>query len=149
MKFQAPGRFIDLLSKAIHRHGSRTAYVWTHENGDGKGGHCHILAHVPPDLVPMLTGLQMGWLRTITGQPYRKRVIHSDPIGGRLGLETSNPELHLVNVLAALAYCLKGATPDAAAKYGLGRCNEGGRIIGKRCGTSQNIGATARKAKDI
>ena len=141
---RATGRFLDLLSKAISRHGGRAAYVWMHENGDGKGGHCHILTHVPPDLVPTLTGLQKGWLRKITGQPYRKRVIHSDPIGGRLGLETGNPELHLVNVKAALAYILKGATPDAAATHGLGRCNEGGRIIGKRCGASQNIGYSAR-----
>lgn len=141
---RATGHFIDLLNKTIARHGGRSAYVWTHENGDGKGGHCHILAHVPPDLVPVLAGLQKGWLRTITGQPYRKRVIKSVPVAGRLGLETSNPELHLVNVKRALAYILKGATPDVAAKYGLGRFNEGGRIIGKRCGTSQNIGYSAR-----
>lgn len=146
---RATGRYLDLLSKAIARHGGRATYVWTHENGEGKGGHCHILAHVPPDLVKLMGNRQKGWLRTITGQSYRKRIIHSAPIGGRLGLERSNPELHLANVQAALAYILKGATPEAAAKFGLGRFNEGGRIVGKRCGTSQNIGAAARKAKDI
>ena len=67
-----------------------------------KGGHCHLLAHVPADLVPRLTGLQRGWLRRITGQPYRARVIHSKPIGGRLGLETGNPDLHAINLEAAL-----------------------------------------------
>lgn len=145
-------RFTDLLRKALARHGSRTAWLWTHENvpgnGHEKGGHCHLLAHVPADLVPVITALQRGWLRRITGQPYRARVIHSKPIGGRLGLETGNPDLHAVNLEAALAYVLKGASPEAASKFGLERLEPGGRVIGKRCGTSQNIGAKARKAKE-
>jgi len=37
---------------------------------------------------------------------------------------------------------------EAASQFGLERLEPGGRIIGKRCGTSQNIGAKARKAKD-
>ncbi len=145
---KATGRFTDLMAKALARHDSGTAWLWTHENGDGKGGHCHMLAHVPADLVSRLTALQRGWLRRITGQPYRARVIHSKPIGGRLGLEAGNPDLHAVNLEAALAYVLKGASPEAASQFGLERLEPGGRVIGKRCGTSQNIGATARKAKD-
>ena len=145
-------RFTDLLTKALARHGSGTAWLWTHENvpsnGHDKGGHCHLLAHVPADLVPVVTALQRGWLRRITGQPYRARVIHSKPIGGRLGLEAGNPDLHAVNLEAALAYVLKGASSEAASQFALGRLEPGGRVIGKRCGTSQNIGAKARKAKD-
>ena len=30
---KATGRFIDLLTKALARHGSRTAWLWVHENG--------------------------------------------------------------------------------------------------------------------
>lgn len=145
---KATGRFIDLISKAINRHGSATAYVWTLENGQGKGGHCHILAHVPADLVQRLTNLQKRWLRSISGRPYRKDVIESAPIGRRLRLERTSPAAHLVNVQAALAYIMKGACPEAAEHFGLERLEAGGRIIGKRCSTSQNIGATARKAKD-
>ncbi len=145
---KATGRFTDLMAKALARHGSGIAWLWTHENGDGKGGHCHLLAHVPADLVSRLTALQRGWLRRITGQPYRARVIHSKPIGGRLGLETGNPDLHAVNLEAALSYVLKGASPEAASQFGLERLEPGGRVIGKRCGTSQNIGAKARKAKE-
>ena len=77
--------------------------------------------------------------------PYRARVIHSRPIGGRLGLETGNPQLHAINLEAALSYVLKGASDAAAAQFNLERHEPGGRIIGKRCGTSQNIGAKARK----
>lgn len=145
---KATGRFIGLVTKALARHGSSTAWLWVHENGDGKGGHCHVLAHVPAALVPVLAGLQRGWLRRITGQPYRARVIHSKPIGGRLGLEIGNPDLHSINLDAALAYVLKGASPRAASHFGLTRMEPGGRIIGKRCGTSQNISAKARGTKD-
>jgi hypothetical protein len=149
---RATGRFTDLMAKTLARHGTGTAWLWTHENVTGnchdKGGHCHLLAHVPADLVPVVTALQRGWLRRITGQPYRARVIHSKPIGGRLGLETGNPDLHAVNLKMALAYVLKGASPEAASQFDLERWERGGRVIGKRCGTSQNIGARARKAKD-
>lgn len=144
----ATGRYTDLMTKALARHGSRTTWIWTHENGDRKGGHCHLLAHVPADLVRKLAGLQKGWLRSITGQPYRRRVILSKPVGGRLGLEAGNPDLHAVNLAAALAYVVKGASPAVAPQFDLERLEPGGRVIGKRCGTSQNIGAKARKTKD-
>jgi len=142
---KATGRFIDLLTKALARHNSKTAWLWTLENGDRKGGHCHLLVHVPAALVSLLTRLQKGWLRRITGKSYRARVIHSDPIGGRLGLETGNPELHAINLAVALGYILKGANAGAAEQFALARLESGGRIIGKRCATSQNIGAKARK----
>lgn len=145
---RATGRFTDLLAKALARHGSRTAWIWTHENCGPKGGHCHLLAHVPANLAAMVAGRQRGWLRNIAGQPYRARVILSKPIGGRLGLETGNPDLHAVNLKAALAYVMKGASPEAALQFALERLEPGGRVIGKRCGTSQNIGSMARKAKD-
>lgn len=145
---RATGRFTDLLTKALARHGSRTAWLWAHENGDGKGGHCHLLAHIPADLVPLVTGLQRGWLRRITGNPYRSRVIRSRPIGGRLGVEVNNPQLHAVNLDAALGYILKGANQEAAVQFALDRLEPGGRVIGKRCSTSQNIGAKARNTKE-
>jgi hypothetical protein len=146
---KATGRFTDLMAKALARHGSGTAWLWTHEGGEGKGGHCHLLAHVPAAFVPVLMRLQKGWLRKITGKPYRARVIHSRPIGGRLGLEVGNPDLHASNLEAALAYLLKGASPEAASRCGIGRLEPGGHIIGKRCGTSQNIGAKARQGSAI
>ncbi|SMQ68896.1 hypothetical protein SAMN06297468_1168 [Altererythrobacter xiamenensis] len=141
----ATGRFVDLMSKMLWRHGSMTSWLWVHENGVGKGAHCHLLAHVPAAQVQRLGKLQKGWLRRISGKPYRRGVIHSKPIGGRLGLEAGNPDLHAVNLEAALAYVLKGASPEAASQFGLERLEPGGCIIGKRCGTSQNIGAKARK----
>lgn len=143
---KATGRFLDYLTKWLARCQCRTAWIWVHENGDVKGGHCHVLAHVPSEHVKALTGHLRAWLRLITGNPYRKRAIKSKPIGGRLRLEKGNPDLHARNLEIALAYLLKGANPKAAAKFGLERLELGGLVIGKRCGTSQNIGAKARNA---
>ena len=142
----ATGKFTDLLAKSLTRHGNGTAWAWVHENGDGKGGHCHMLAHVPAALAPIVAKLQKGWLRRITGKPYRARVICSKPIGGRLGLEVGNPDLHSINLDSALGYILKCASVAAASRCDLTRLERGGRVIGKRCGISQNIGAKARKA---
>ena len=146
---KATGRFIDLFTRALARRGYRTACAWIHESGEGKGGHLHLLAHVPPTLAKPIARLQIGWLRRITGRPYRKRVIRSDAVGGRLGLETGNPPLHAVNLQVALGYVCKGASQAILDAAGLDREHEpGGRIIGKRCGTSQNIGAKARGEHD-
>lgn len=147
---QATGRFVDLLSKALGRHGSQTAWLWVHENCGPKGGHCHLLAHVPANLVPRVASLQRGWLRRITGQPYRAGVIYSKPIGARLGLETSNPELHAANLAVAFGYLCKGAPQEILDAAGIDREHQpGGRVIGKRCGTSQNIGAKARRLAEL
>jgi hypothetical protein len=143
----ATGRYVGLLTKALARHGSATAWLWTHESGDRKGRHCHLLSHVPAALVPRVTALQRGWLRRIAGKPYRARVVLSRPIGGRMNMRFSNPDVHAKNLDVALSYVLKGASPDAAMLFGLVRTEPGGRIVGKRCGTSQNIGAKARKLR--
>lgn len=141
---KATGRYFDLLTKLIARHGASTALIWVQEAGRGKGNHVHILAHVPASLVKRISGMNRKWLRSITGNPYRKRVIKSVPIGGRLNIENSDSELYLVNQDAALAYVLKGAETNAAKRYGLTRLEAGGVCVGKRCGMSQNIGPTAQ-----
>lgn len=147
---KATGRFIDLMTKALARHRSKTAWLFVHENvagnGHEKGGHVHLLAHIPADLVPVIKKLQMRWLRRITGRPYQPKVIRSTPLGRRLRLETTNPELYLANAQQALAYLLKGAAPEVASQFGLLRQKTGGRVLGKRVGTSQNIGVKARAA---
>lgn len=103
-----------------------------------------MLAHVPAALAPIATALQQGRLLRITGRAYRALVNHSKPIGGRLGIEKGNPDLLFANSKAALAYVLKGAAPEAASLFGLERLEPGGRVIGKRYGTSQNIAAKVR-----
>lgn len=104
-----------------------------------------MLAHIPPDCVEDLTSAQKRWLRKITGRPYKKDVIFSRPVGLQLGLEASNPELHAANLKVAFGYLCKGAPQAALDATGIDRWHQpNGRVIGKRCGTSQNIGAKVR-----
>ncbi len=141
----ATGRYTDLLTRWARRHGCALTWLYVHENGPGKGAHCHLLLHIPAALVKALTGQQRAILRRITGRAYRANVIASRPVGGKLGIENSAPDTHGANLAKALHYLTKGADDDAVAALGLYRLDGGGRVIGKRCGTSQNIGAKARK----
>lgn len=136
----ATGRFKEQLTRWLARRGHRTAWIWVHENGGVEGGHCHFLVHVPPECVADLIAAQKRWLRKITGRPYRAKVVKSVPIGGRLGLEASNPELHLANLEKVMAYVIKQADAVATSQFH----QPGGRVIGRRCSTSQNIGVNAR-----
>ncbi|UAB78406.1 hypothetical protein INR77_01270 [Erythrobacter sp. SCSIO 43205] len=131
---KATGAFIDKLTKWLARRGARTAWLWVHENTGDKCWHAHILIHIPAACVNGLPAAQKRWLKQITGRPYSANIIHSDPIGGRLGLELSNPPLHQKNCEAVLSYVLKGRDPDKPQ----------GVIVGRRCSTSQNIGRKAR-----
>lgn len=137
---KATGCFLDLLSKWLGQRGHRTAWIWVHENGGRDGGHCHLLAHIPSDCVADMTSVLRRWLRKITGRPYRANVLKSVPIGGRLGLEASHPDLHFANLETVMAYVIKQA--DMVSTQGFHQ--SAGRVIGKRCGTSQNIGVKAR-----
>ena len=141
----ATGRYLDLLTKALARHGYATAWIYVHENGPQAGHHCHMLVHVPAAAAGLLSRLQRGWLRRITSQPYRRGVLLGVPIGGRLGLEISNPPLHADNLATVLGYVVKGASEAAMLECWLTHQQPGGLVIGKRCGTSQNIGPTARQ----
>ena len=141
---KATGRYIDVLTKALARHGHCTALIWVQEGGHGKGGHVHIMAHVPACMVKRISGLNRKWLRLITGRPYVQRVIDSRPIGGRLNIEKNNVPLHFENLDKALGYVLKGANAKAIIKFGLTKQEAGGECIGKRCGMSQNIGPKAQ-----
>ncbi|HQS96359.1 MAG: hypothetical protein B7X90_02850 [Novosphingobium sp. 17-62-19] len=146
---KATGRFIDLLAKALKRYGSETAWLYVHEGREREGGHCHLLAHVPARLVAAVSKLQKGWLHRITGRTYRKGVICSKPIGGRLRLEWSNPALFAANFETVFKYLLKGVNEESAELFDIHSTKPTGRIMGKRCGTSQNIGAKARKDKEL
>lgn len=142
---KATGAFIDRMTKWLSRRGHATAWVWVHENAGGKGWHCHLLIHIPASVVRQLPAAQKRWLRQITGRAYIAGVIHSAPIGGRLGLEKSNPELHFSNGKAALGYVCKGAPQQVLDSLQIERTHAPqGLILGRRCSTSQNIGKSAR-----
>ena len=115
--------------------GGETAYLWTRENGDGKGSHVHILAHLPAGR--RWHGARgRRWIERISGKPYAAGVIKTRSIGGA---GEPGGELYAANLAAVLAYALKGVEPDAAAAMAIEH-EAGGLIIGKRCGRSRNIG---------
>lgn len=112
-----------------------TAYVWTRENGDGKGSHLHVLAYFPESR-KWNGWIARRWVERITGNPYVQGAFLSEPIAGARQPDSA---LYVENLQTVLAYVLKGASPDAAASLGIDH-EFGGRIIGKRCGMSRNIG---------
>jgi hypothetical protein len=63
-----------------------------------------------------------------------------DTIGQRASDFRNAPETYRANLSKLLVgYLLKGAAKDAARKLGLPRCDDGGRIVGKRSGWSQKF----------
>ncbi len=121
--------------KALREWAGAMAYIWTRENGDGKGSHSHILAHMPAGK-HWRGALSRRWLERITGKSYRRGVILTRRI---VGAGQPDGALYQTNLQAVLDYILKGADPDAAVALGIAH-ESGGQIIGKRCGTSRNIG---------
>jgi len=120
--------------------GGQTAYLWTRENGGGKGSHLHILAHLPEGRE--IEGRRsMRWIVRVTGKPYRRGVIMTEKIGGA---RQPAGALYSENLGTLLAYVLKGAEPEAAAALGIDH-KHGGRIIGKRCGISRNLARPVSK----
>ncbi|AOL23929.1 hypothetical protein Ga0102493_112926 [Erythrobacter litoralis] len=120
--------------------GGETAYIWTRENGDGKGSHLHILAHLPEGRE--ISGRRsIHWIERITGRTYQRRVILTEKIGGAGQPDGAH---YAENLGAVLAYILKGAEPEAAAAIGIEH-EHGGRIIGKRCGMSRNLARPVSK----
>lgn len=114
----------------------QTAYLWTRENGDGKGSHVHILAHIPDDQ-KMNGALSRRWVERCIGRKYRAGAIFSRRIAG-----ASQPTgvVYGENLSKVVAYVLKGVEPHVAKSMGISH-EYGGDVIGKRCGTSRNLGA--------
>lgn len=112
-----------------------TAYIWVRENGEGKGSHVHILAHVPRGKV-MSGARSQRWIKRCTGKPYQRDVILTRMVRGS---DRPDSLLYAENFGTVFSYDLKGAEPSVT--MALGREHKsGGTIIGKRCGTSRNIG---------
>lgn len=138
----ATGRLMKLAGDWLAKRGERFAWEWSRENGDGKGSHAHILLHLPPGM--QLGNVHRRWLRSITGRSYSASTVKTARIGGTAGAAHSASDSYRANLAAVVGYILKGTNPTAARELGLDRIERGGRIIGKRAATSQNIGRAAR-----
>ena len=129
----ALGAYLKLGADWLRLRGVEATHVWVLENGPGKGLHVHILQHVPRELSPHYSALQKGWLRNAGLTPNKANVIRSKGIKSPRALR------------GVLKYLLKGGHPEFLQQFcGQIRGDGGSVIYGKRCGTSQNIGAKAR-----
>ena len=140
------GAFLKSMGDAIRKAGGTFAATWVRENGEGKGSHVHIFVHIPAAQWPMVQRLQMRWLYMARGCPLPKMAagtLHGTWIrGARAGLNPSNG-LYMENGSNVARYGFKGVERESAALVGVKNWQVGGTIIGKRCGTTQNIGRTA------
>ena len=148
---------LKLWREALAERGLPFACVWTRENDDGdasKGSHVHILAHVPATAGPGFLRRLRAWARLAAGGRYHRRsgritgpvyaagAVNTRRIGGRVAAARA---VHEVNLAEALGYLLKGADKQAADNLKLARLEPGGRVTGKRCGWSENVGPKARQ----
>lgn len=159
----ATARFIKLASDWIAKRGGQVAWAWVRENGDSKGSHVHILIHVPYRLITGENGaglhadntalkqrkglgnMPRRWLAIITRKPYRAGTVRTTRIGRTACAAMSAPPVYHVNLAAVVGYVLKGVSADVQRALALDRIAAGGRVIGKRAGTSQNVGRAARQ----
>ena len=137
---KATGRFLKLYGDYLRRNGVEPAYVWVREGGAAKGEHVHILAHAPP--VMHVARRQRGWLAQC-GAAWRLGVLNSRPVGRTYAYAWQAPDAYEANLAMALRYVLKGGDSQTCGRLGMDHAPQG-RLIGKRCGVSQNLGPAAR-----
>lgn len=139
--------FLKRATDWTRKAGGQFAAVWARESGDGKGSHVHILLHVPTALTRRYSAMPRRWLKALRGDaPHVKGTLHTRSIGGSLTAAGAVPEHYAENLRAVVGYIVKGALPAAAEAHGLSKLEPGGRIIGKRAGTTRNIGRAAQQA---
>ena len=144
---RATGDFLKLAGQFLRSKRQPFAFVYVRENdeGDGsKGPHSHLLLHVPPAIALRFVAMQRRWLKIVTGKAYRRKAMKTSRIGRSVNAATTSPALHAANLAVVAHYVLKAAEPAAVSALGLTRAPVYGRVIGKRAGWSENIGATAR-----
>jgi hypothetical protein len=135
------GKLLNLVSKQAKRAGGELTALWVRENGHRKGGHVHILLALPTGL--SLRNRTRKWIQLAGGKPGRK-VSKVCTIGGKLANVAPGAK-YQANGEAVLSYLMKGADTETGRARRLQRYGEGGLIMGKRCGWTQNIGLAARK----
>jgi hypothetical protein len=136
----ATSRFVKMARDNLASKGLAFAYIWVRENDEGdrsKGDHVHILAHIPSG--QSLGRWQKGWIKAITGKPYRKAVILTRTIARHSEAAKCLPALYELNLAIVGDYILKGASVDAAEAFALPTWRRGGKITGQRIGISKNL----------
>ena len=141
-------KLFEQVGRQARRAGGQLTALWVREHASTYGEHVHILLHLPTGL--SLRNRTRRWIET-AGGTYQPGVSMTKSIGGRLVKKTakngtSAGEHHRANAANVVRYLLKSASAEKGGQLGLPRHGRVGRIIGKRCGWTQNIGEAARVA---
>lgn len=139
---KATGRLLKLIGDWLRSRGRQAAFAWVREDGPRKGAHVHILLHLPPDLVDAFNRRQRGWLAAC-GARWRGGVLKTRSIGRTYRQALGGGQDYLSNLAETVDYVLKGADHRTRERFGIRRCEDGGVVVGKRCGVSQNLGPAA------
>jgi hypothetical protein len=135
------GRLLRLAGNYARRRGGFAA-IYVRENGFRKGEHIHILMHLPP--AARLLNKTAAWVRK-AGGAYRIGVSKVRTIGSSLARLDPASEHYQLNADNVLAYLLKGTDTTIGEALGLRKSGQFGWIIGKRCGSTENIAQTAQE----
>jgi hypothetical protein len=100
--------------------------------------HVHWRVHVPPSLQHEFECLTYQWLDAIAGTVCSAGAVKVDVV--------RNSHADAVRIRA---YMLKGSAVQVAKHFGAATgCRPQGAIVGRRSGTSENLGPSARRALD-
>jgi hypothetical protein len=139
-------KFREGLDKWARRHGFPLTGIWARERmsrGQAEVVHCHLLFHLP---VQYRSG---KGLREVEDAIYRLIKRHGRPAGDKRGDGYWADEVIKVVIHNNPdgKYLIKGGGPEVWKLFGIRKEHRRsqGLIHGKRCGTTENIGAAARR----
>lgn len=132
----ATGKLTKLMSDWATKRGGRFAYAWVRENGDLKGSHAHVLFHLPEGV--HLGQMTRRWTKRLFGRA-ATGAVKTKSIGGSAKAAFTGSNWYQDNLASVVAYLLKGVDARSSALLDLDKSDQGGRIVGKRVGISQNI----------
>jgi len=131
------GKLLDLLSRYIRRRGGQLSAIWVRECASDKGEHVHILLHLPAGI--NLRNLTRRWI-VAAGGKYRTGVSKVTIVGGTIAkIERNRDERRVANAENVARYMMKAASGEIGELLHLPRHGEGGAIVGKRWGRTQNV----------
>ena len=123
----AVAALIKLASDFLATRGHRLRWIFTREDGPGKGPHAHILWSIPPELARAFFGRWPRWKArlarsyAVAGNGRGGRVLKTRSIGGSGLAFRSNPQVFAFHLDMALSYALKGADAATIAALTLGK----------------------------
>lgn len=150
---QALSQFLDYVRDFLRKRGIPVLWLYVRENGDAKGSHVHILLYLPYEAAKGFHALRDKWLERAT----RAAIVKGAALGKTLPRHAkwgdttkqypfaTKAEALQSDSWNCLHYVLKGTTKPLAEALNLSLVEDGGAIIGKRCGASKALQCAAMK----